>query len=606
MTRLEARDPEGIPTRTAAGQNEPTVTRLAICGAAHAGATSLLSRLRHQTAPLAAEILPASAAPAASGAGFRTARRAYAAVATLWQARDASGLAAGAFDLALIVIDACTGVVAQTRRHSYLVSRAGLRNVLAVVNRIDLTGYAQIAFDPIEAEYRAFAARLGLSVSGCVPVSALLGDNIATPSSQTSWYRGPTLCAALDAIPISERSPRADSLRVMVQHAEPAQGVSRPGILGLVASGCLRRGERIRVQPRGHESMIERIVHRGSEVELAYADQCVTLTLADPIEVARGDLIAALDAPASVADQFEAIVVWTGRQPLLRGRNYQLQCGAAEAVATVAPLKHKINLDTLDKVAATQLECDEIGEVALELDRPIAFDPYQENARTGGFVLIDRISQEQVGVGMLLFALRRSENLHWQALEVDKKARQRLAGHGSGVVWMTGLSGAGKSTLANMLEKRLHARGFRTYLLDGDNVRHGLSKDLGFTAADRVENIRRIAEVAKLMVDAGVIVIAAFISPFRAERRMARELLQPGEFIEVFVDAPLPVAESRDPKGLYAKARRGELKNFTGIDSPYEIPEDPEVHVDTAASSIERALEDIYEALIRHRLIDRA
>jgi bifunctional enzyme CysN/CysC len=394
---------------------------------------------------------------------------------------------------------------------------------------------------------------------------------------------------------------RERPLRLPVERVETQAGEGT--IAGTIASGTLQHAQRVCIQPGLRESTVVRITTGGTEVEQAVAGRPVLLSLSDAVDVSPGDLVCAADAPAPVANQFEATIVWMSAQPLLRGRNYLMRIGSSAVTATVAPLKHKINFDTLEKVAASKLERGEVGEVAVELDRPIAFDSYRENRSTGGFVLFDRIGQEQVGMGMLRFALRRADNVHWQALEVDKRARQALAGHRSGVIWMTGLSGAGKSTLANMLEKRLHARGLRTYLLDGDNVRHGLNKDLGFTAADRVENIRRIAEVAKLMVDAGIIVITAFISPFRAERRMARELLNPGEFVEVFVDTPLEVAEGRDPKGLYGKARRGELKNFTGIDSPYEVPENPEVRVDTVSHSIEAATQQIYDALIGFGLI---
>ena len=537
---------------------------------------------------------------------FSTDRRTYIVADTPGHEQYTRNMATGAStaDLAIILIDARKGVLVQTRRHTYLVSLLGIRSVVVAVNKMDLVGYSREVFETIERDYRAFAEQIGLTEIACVPVSAVNGDNIMAPGPRTPWYHGPTIMDVLESVEIDEQRLQKAPFRM------PVQWVSQPdqnfrGFAGTIASGSVRRGQRIRVQPSGHESSISRIVTADGDLEAAFPNQAITLTLADEIDVSRGDVISAADAPAAIADQFEATVVWMSEQPLLRGRNYLLKVGARTAMATVAPLKHKINVTTLEKVAASKLELNEIGVVNLELDRAIAFDPYRENRETGGFILIDRITNDTVGAGMLHFALRRADNVHWQALEVDKSARQALAGHRSGVVWMTGLSGAGKSTLANMLEKRLYARGLRTYLLDGDNVRHGLNKDLGFTAADRVENIRRIAEVARLMVDAGVIVITAFISPFRAERRMARELMKPGEFIEVFVDTPLEVAEDRDPKGLYHKARRGELKNFTGIDSPYEAPENPEIRIDTVANSVEQATQQVYDALVRIGLIER-
>ena len=376
------------------------------------------------------------------------------------------------------------------------------------------------------------------------------------------------------------------------------------GFAGTIASGSIKPGERIRVSPSGRESTVARIVSADGDLEQAVANQSVTLTLTDEVDISRGDVISRIEAPAPSADQFEATIVWMSDQPMLPGRNYLMKIGTKTVTATVMPLKYKVNVNTLEHMAGTKLELNEIGVVGLELDRAIAFDAYQENRDTGGFILIDRRSNSTIAAGMLHFALRRADNIHWQALEVDKTARRAMNSHGSAVIWFTGLSGAGKSTVANLLEKRLHAAGKRTYLLDGDNLRHGLNKDLGFTATDRVENIRRVAEVAKLMVDAGIIVLTAFISPFRAERQMARDLMAQGEFIEVFVDLPLAVAESRDPKGLYKKARSGLLKNFTGIDSPYEKPEKPEIHLNTDACTIEEAAERIYQHLLESGLLD--
>jgi bifunctional enzyme CysN/CysC len=505
--------------------------------------------------------------------------------------------------LAIILIDARKGMLVQTRRHSYLVSLIGIRHVVLAINKMDLVDYSQEVFDTIASEYRAFAQLIGLADVTVIPISGVKGDNIVEKSPRTPWYTGPTLMHHLEHVEIDEAHLQKQPFRM------PVQWVNRPnldfrGFAGTIAGGVIKPGQRIRVQPSGRETTVARIVTADGDLDKAVANQSVTLTLADEVDVSRGDVISTIDSPAQTADQYEATIVWMSDQPMLRGRNYLMKIGCRTVTATVAPIKHKINVNTLEQVAGNKLELNEIGVVELELDRPVAFDPYAHNRDTGGFILIDRLTHNTVGAGMLRFALRRAANVHWQAMEVNKQARQALGGHGSAVVWLTGLSGAGKSTLANMLEKRLHALGKRTYLLDGDNVRHGLNKDLGFTAADRVENIRRVAEVAKLMVDAGVIVITAFISPFRAERQMARELMGAGEFIEVFVDTPLAVAEQRDPKGLYKKARRGELKNFTGIDSPYEAPEAPEIHIDTTEITVEAASEQLLQTLKAMRLLE--
>ncbi len=458
-------------------------------------------------------------------------------------------------------------------------------------------------FNRIDAEYREFAARIGLHDITAMPISGVCGDNVVSRSVNTPWYSGPPLMQHLETVPVDEERLQKQPFRL------PVQWVNRPdldfrGFAGTVASGRVRQGQRIRVLPSGRESTVARIVSADGDLQQAVAQQSITLTLADETDVSRGDLICACDEPAEVSSQFEATVAWMSDQPLLRGRSYLLKIGGKTVTATVLPLKYKINVNTLEHVAAETLALNEIGVAELELDRPIAFDAYEHNRDTGGFILIDRLSNNTVGAGMLRFALRRAANIHWQALEVHKAARRALNGHGSAVVWLTGLSGAGKSTIANLLEKRLHAAGKRTYLLDGDNIRHGLNKDLGFAPADRVENIRRIAEIARLMVDAGTIVITAFISPFRAERQMARDLMAAGEFIEVFVDTPLALAEARDPKGLYAKARRGDLRNFTGIDSPYEVPLAPEIHIDTAAVAADEAVARIHQHLLAMGLLD--
>lgn len=498
-------------------------------------------------------------------------------------------------DAAVILIDARKGVLTQTRRHSYLVSLLGIRHVVLAINKMDLVGWDQERFDAIVADYREFAAQIGLTDFTAIPMSALKGDNITEPSPHAPWYSGPPLMRWLEEAPI-EDDLREKPFRM------PVQWVNRPnldfrGFSGLVASGVVKPGDKVKALPSGRESTVARIVTMRGDLPEAVAGQSVTITLADEIDVSRGDVLAAAADPPAVADQFECTLVWFDDEPMLPGRPYLLKLGTRTVSAQVTEPKHKVNVNTLERLAATRLELNEIGVCNLALDAPIAFDPYAENKDLGGFILIDRISNRTVGAGMLHFALRRSQNIHWQALDVDKAARSAAKGQKARVVWLTGLSGAGKSTIANLVEKRLHAEGRHTYLLDGDNVRHGLNKDLGFTEEDRVENIRRVAEVAKLMVDAGLIVLVSFISPFRAERRMARDLLEDREFVEVFIDTPLAEAERRDVKGLYAKARAGQLKNFTGVDSPYEPPEHPEIRIDTTKLSPEEAAEKIFDWL---------
>jgi bifunctional enzyme CysN/CysC len=502
-------------------------------------------------------------------------------------------------DVAVILIDARKGVLTQTRRHSYLVALIGIRKIALVVNKMDLVGYSEQAFLRIEEEYRSFAAQIGLTEIAAIPMSALKGDNIVKPSDRMTWYHGPTLMAYLEMVEVGGNVAAQSPLRM------PVQWVNRPhldfrGFCGLIASGTVRPGDAIRVQPSGRTSHVARIVSADGDLEVAVAGQSVTLTLADEVDISRGDVISAASAPCEVADQFEATIVWMADDAMLPGRGYLLKIGAATVPATVTEPKYEINVNTLEHLATKKLELNQIGVCNLALDKPIAFDPYSENREMGGFILVDRMSNATVGAGMLHFALRRSHNIHLQHLEVDKTARAVLNRQKPCVVWFTGLSGAGKSSIANGVAKGLHASRHHTYVLDGDNVRHGLNKDLGFTDADRVENIRRVAEVAKLMVDAGLIVLVSFISPFRSERRMARNLMAEGEFIEVFVDAPLEVAEARDPKGLYRKARRGELKNFTGVDSPYEAPESPELRIDTQAFGPDEAA-NLVISLLRER-----
>jgi bifunctional enzyme CysN/CysC len=505
-------------------------------------------------------------------------------------------------DCAVILLDARKGVLTQTRRHSHLVALLGIKDVALAVNKIDLVGYSADRFREIEDDYRAFAAGIGLERITCIPVSALHGDNVVERGESLGWYAGPSLLDYLERVEVDLERMERRPFRL------PVQLVLRPdaefrGFAGTIAGGTLRPGDRVRALPSGRESTVERVVTYDGDLDVAVAGQAVTVTLADEIDVSRGDVIAAADTPPGVADQFEATVVWMSEEPMLRGRSYLMRLGPKLVTATVAPLKHKVNVNSLEKVAATRLELNEIGVVDLELDQPVAFEPYTESREGGGFVLIDRITNDTVGAGMIRFALRRAANVGWQAIDVDKHARARLKGQRPCVLWLTGLSGAGKSTIANLLETELHRRGLHTYLLDGDNVRHGLSKDLGFTAADRVENVRRVAEVARMMSDAGLIVIVSFISPFRSERRMARALMDDGEFLEVFVDTPLEVAEARDRKGLYAKARRGEIVNFTGVDSPYEAPERPEVHLDTTAEPAEASAQRVLDALAERGLL---
>ncbi|HDR9588356.1 TPA: sulfate adenylyltransferase subunit CysN [Burkholderia stabilis] len=503
-------------------------------------------------------------------------------------------------DLAVILIDARKGVLTQTRRHSHLVALIGIKRVVLAINKMDLVDYDRAVFERIDADYRAFAAELGLSEIVSIPMSALRGDNVIVPSAQMPWYAGPTLMQHLDTLPLAVRVTRDEPFRL------PVQWVNRPhlnfrGYAGSIASGEIRVGERVRVLPSGKESRIASVITQSGESDMARAGDAVTLTLADEIDISRGDVIARADAPPEVADQFEATLVWMHDEPLLPGRPYLVKLGTQTVGATCATPKYKIDVNTREHLAARTLALNEIGVCNLSFDRPVAFDPYDRNRHTGGFIVIDRFTNDTVGAGMLHFALRRAHNVHWQAVDVDRDARAVQKAQTPRIVWLTGLSGAGKSTIANLVEKRLHALGRHTYLLDGDNVRHGLNRDLGFTEADRVENIRRVAEVARLMLDAGLITLVSFISPFRAERDMARALVGPDEFVEVFVDTPLAIAEERDPKGLYKKARRGELKHFTGIDSPYEPPGQPELRVDTVAESPEVAADRIVAYLLRER-----
>ena len=537
---------------------------------------------------------------------FSTERRKYIVADTPGHEQYTRNMVTGAStaDLAIILIDARKGVLTQTRRHSYLVSLLGIRHVVLAVNKMDLMEYSEEVCRRIEADYQAFAARIGIDDVACIPISAVNGDNVFTRSERMPWYTGPSLMDHLESVPIAQ-GPAGGPFRM------PVQWVNRPnqafrGFAGVVSSGRITVGDRIAALPSGRTSTVRSIVNGFDETPHGSAGQAITVVLADEVDVSRGDVLVAADARPDVADQFEATLIWMSEQPMLPGRSYLLKTSTQTVAATVAPLKYKVNVNTLERTAATRLELNDIGVCGLELAKPVVFEPYQESRELGGFILIDRLTNATVGAGLLHFALRRAHNVHWQALDVDKRARAALKDQKACVLWFTGLSGAGKSTIANLLDRRLIALGRHTYLLDGDNVRHGLNRDLGFTEADRVENIRRVAEVARLMADAGLIVLVSFISPFRAERRMARALLEAGEFIEVFVDTPLAVAETRDPKGLYKKARRGELKNFTGLDSPYEPPEQPELRIDTTVLEPEEATEEILQFMVAAGLLESA
>jgi bifunctional enzyme CysN/CysC len=499
-------------------------------------------------------------------------------------------------DLAVILVDARQGLLTQTRRHSFIVSLLGIRHVVLAINKIDLVGYSQAIFDDIEAAYRAFAEPLGFVSLQAIPLSARYGDNVLARSPNLSWYGGPTLIEHLETVEV-ESDRRAAPFRM------PVQWVNRPnldfrGFAGTIASGMVKPGDRIAVARSGVTTLVKRIVTGDGDLDEAGAGQAVTLMLADEVDASRGDVLAAAAARPDVSDQFAAHVLWMHEDPLIPGRPYLIKLATSVIGASITQIKHRVDINNFGKLATKTLEKNEVGFVNLMTQAPLAFDPFQAVHETGGFIIIDRLTNHTVGAGMIDFGLRRASNIHWQALDVDMNARAMAKGQRPAVLWFTGLSGAGKSTIANLVEKRLHAMGKHTYLLDGDNVRHGLNRDLGFTDADRVENIRRVAEAAKLMVDAGLIVLASFISPFRAERRMARDLFAEGEFIEVFVDTPLEVAEGRDPKGLYQRARKGLIQNFTGIGSPYERPEAPHLTV-TPDLSAEAAAELIVAYLDR-------
>lgn len=501
-------------------------------------------------------------------------------------------------DLAVLLIDASQGLLTQTRRHSFIVNLLGVKNIVLAINKMDLpeVNYAAEVYHRIVADYAEFSKQLGIESFTPIPISALKGDNVTTNSPKMPWYNGPALMPFLETVQINDEADRQRKFRM------PVQWVNRPnsdfrGFSGLVSTGEISTGDKVKVMPSGRESTIARIVTYDGDLEMAHAGQSVTLTLNDEIDASRGDIFVKSDEPTEVADQFQAHVVWMADKEMIPGRPYLMKVGTREVQVTPTELKHRINVNTLDTEPSKTLGLNEIAVVNISLDRPIAYDPFSECAATGGFIIIDRMTNNTVGVGMIDFALRRASNIHWQSMDVNKDARAALKQQKPVVLWFTGLSGAGKSTIANLVERKLHARAHHTITLDGDNVRHGLNRDLGFTEADRVENVRRVAEVASLMVQAGLITITSFISPFKSERQLARDRVEQGEFVEIFVDTPLAVAESRDVKGLYKKARAGEITNFTGISSPYEAPESPEIRLDTTAMSAEEAADSVVQWL---------
>jgi bifunctional enzyme CysN/CysC len=500
-------------------------------------------------------------------------------------------------DLAVILIDARKGVLTQTRRHSYLAHLIGIRHLVLAVNKMDLVGYDRAVFDRIVADYRAFADSIGIVEFTPIPISGLAGDNITTRSDQTPWFEGPVLLDHLETVELDQSANQRNAFRM------PVQWVNRPnldfrGFSGTIAAGQVHMGDDIRVLPSGKTSTISRIVTMGGDLDMAVAGQAVTLCFADEIDCSRGQVITTAKSPVEVADQFEATVIWMDEEEMVPGRAYWLKIGPQTVSATVAQPKYQVNVNTMEHLAAKSLDLNAIGVANITTDRDIPFTPYSESRDLGGFILIDKMTNRTVGAGLIHFALRRAQNIHWQATDISRTHHASLKNQKPMVLWMTGLSGSGKSTIANIVERKLARMNRHTFLLDGDNVRHGLNKDLGFTDADRVENVRRVGEVAKLMTDAGLIVITAFISPFRSEREMVRGMMQPGEFMEIFIDTPLEEAEARDVKGLYAKARAGQLKNFTGIDSPYEAPEAPQIRIDTTTMSAEQAADLIIDRLI--------
>jgi len=606
----------------------PSLLRFITCGSVDDGKSTLIGRLLHDTknlpddqlATLTADskrhgtqgsaldfalLVDGLSAEREQGITIDVAYRFFATPARAFIVADTPGheqytrnMATGAStaDLAVILVDARKGVLQQTRRHSFLAKLLGVRRFVLAVNKIDLVGFDQAVFDRIRLSYRSFAAEIGITDFTAIPLSGFIGDNVVERSANTAWYRGPTLVEHLEQVDVAV--PAARPFRM------PVQWVNRPdldfrGFAGLVSDGAVAVGESVRIVPGGRTTRVARILLGERDLDTAVAGQSVTLTLADEIDCSRGQVIVAADDPPQVADQFEATLIWMDDTPLLPGRSYWLKLGTQTVGASVQAPKYEIDVNTLEHLAAPRLELNAIGVATVATDRPIVFEPYADSRELGGFILIDRATNATVAAGMINFALRRASNVHLQAVTIDRAAHAAQKGQQPRVLWFTGLSGAGKSTIANLVEQKLHALGRHSFLLDGDNVRHGLNRDLGFTDADRIENIRRVGEVARLMADAGLIVVTAFISPFRAERDMVRAMLPEGEFVEIFVDTPIAQAEARDVKGLYAKARSGALKNFTGIDSPYEPPGAPDLRLDTTTLNAEQAAELVMERLFR-------
>ncbi len=534
---------------------------------------------------------------------FSTPKRKFIVADTPGHEQYTRNMATGAStaDLAIVLVDARQGILRQTRRHSFIASLLGIRNIILAVNKIDLVDYSQDVFDKIVADYQEFASKLGFKTIQAIPLSARFGDNVIGPSANLPWYKGPALLQHLENVPLES----ADDARPF---RFPVQYVNRPnldfrGFSGTIASGSVAPGDEVVVAKSGKSSRVKRIVTWDGDLDSASEGEAVTIVLDDEIEVSRGNMLVAPEARPDVADQFAANVVWFAEHALIPGRSYILRTETDQVTATITDLKYRIDINSFAQEAAKSLDLNEVGVVNISTQVPIAFDAYKSNRSTGSFILIDRLTNATVGAGMIDFALRRASNVHWQALDVDKASRAAQKDQKPAVVWFTGLSGSGKSTIANLVEKRLSSLGKHTYILDGDNVRHGLNRDLGFTEEDRVENIRRVGEVAKLMADAGLIVLVSFISPFASERRMVRELLDDGEFLEVFVDTPFEECAKRDPKGLYAKALRGEIKNFTGVDSPYEAPENPELHLKTVGRTTEDLASEVEKLLVEHGII---
>ncbi|MBS0227005.1 MAG: adenylyl-sulfate kinase [Proteobacteria bacterium] len=599
------------------GTNSHPLLRFITCGSVDDGKSTLIGRLLHDTGSLSddqrgvagetpdfAALLDGLEDERAQGITIDVAYRQFATPRRRFIVADCPGheqytrnMATGAStaDLAVVLVDARKGLLTQTLRHTAIVSMFGVRRVVLAVNKMDAVEWSRDVFEQIASDYRDHLQQLHAGLSfDAIPLSGLTGDNVVESSMRTTWYSGPTLLQLLESAEI-EPAATGDALRM------PVQWVNRlsegRGYAGTIAAGTLAIGDRVRVEPAGTEAAVARLFGLDRMLETAAVDTAITVVLDRELDVARGDVLCAADAPVPTSDQFSTRVLWMDGEPLLPGRSYTMQLGTCSVRATLTSLKHRLDIGSGAHLSATQLRMNEIGACEWHLDHAVAFESFADNRELGGFILVDRHGNATAGAGVIDFALRRSGNLHWQSLQVDRDARARIKGHRGRCIWLTGLSGAGKSTIADAVEAQLNLRGTHTYLLDGDNVRHGLNRDLGFTAADRVENIRRVAEVARLMVDAGLVVVVSFISPFRAEREMARELFAPGEFLEVFVDTPLAVAESRDPKGLYAKARAGKLPNFTGIDSPYEPPRRPELHLDASRQSVAESARAILDLL---------